>query len=107
MKEIYSALDDLIDTFDRTNPLGSTKEKRKQSFAPVEYKIHHLRFIASVKAPYISEGISKLEQCYKAYFRISPTNGHNGQAWLNWAESAIRGIKRELGSFERSTSDQV
>ena len=100
LSEVYLAIEDVIKTFSDTHIIGSTKEKRKVAFAPVQRKIEQLRFIASSEAPYIWEGIHKLEEHYKAVFRITVTNGHTANQHLAWAESAIRGIRRELHSFE-------
>lgn len=107
MQEIETALADLIQVFTNTPVTGKNKAERTHAFVPIAQKIEKLKWLAFEAAPSIEEGIYKLEQSYKACFRITETNGHGHEQHLLYAESAIRSIKRQLGSIKKATSLSV
>jgi hypothetical protein len=103
MNELIELLDDLVKTFETTPSTASTKDQRKKAFAPIASKMGMLRLRATEHAPFIIEYIYKLEWHYSAFFHIKPTNGHSEEQHLQWANSAIRVIRRQLRS-QNSTS---
>ncbi len=101
-EKLQAALEGVIDAFDRTRVIGSTKQKREQEFAPVTYKIETLHFLTNSLAPYLWEYVDRIETHYRAMCRLSPTNGHSFEQHRSWAESAIRVIRREIDRLKDS-----